>query len=292
MITKFSNNIFHKLSTRMLCFLYGPFSALVYLFLKIKAVDNGLHSFCYVCCLVSLFFFIFSRKSFLSGITNLKILFRGAFYGFTQILLITALKECNTSTMLMASTFGTVVAIIAGIFILKEQINISIGIALTCTVVVGIINFTSNNFSLYAVCGGVCQGLNIVLSRYLLVSNRKMTEILGSSVFSAAVTTLIYILLFTNEPIKDTIIPSNILFLGISLILIQYYQLFVIKLTNSQMASVYGLTRIPFSFIIELIISSKIPIAKDIFSGSIIMVSGILVFLKKKKSTSHPAKKN
>lgn len=265
---------------------YGLVVAAAYLFLKLTTQDGGIASFGGLCFGMFFLHLLVWPKLTVSGLLKPEMLFRGALYGSTQMLIFTAQSRGQSSSALVAATMGSICGVVLGRLILKERIQ---GYALVAVGFCSIAVFSNPLLVLnshFGVLGGLTQGLGFVIARSLMLKQQSIRQSISTQFFIAGCITLC-VLAFTHRlPSITTISGRNMLILLAFGFVIQYGFFYLYKVLDAQRASLLTLSRLPSSIALEHFVVGLPINGSQLFATANIVIGNIFLLFDASRSAS------
>lgn len=264
---------------------YGAVIAGAYLIAKLVGSNGGIN----VACISSLILFIFHLiiwpKLTLKSLVNWQYMFRAILFGVTQIFLFKAQSYGSTSAMLIAGIAGTLVGSALGRLILKE-IPDWLDILAILVGVFGIVIGNENiSVNLWAISGGVIQGITAVTARSLMKKRASRRAAVASGFFVLFLTSL-FMLIVSNDlsSVKTLTIPG-IAAATIVVTLSQYAFFQLYKLYDTQKAAVISLLRVPWAVMLELIVIGTVISTTKLISSTVIILAAAVSLIHHARKT-------
>lgn len=264
---------------------YGLAVVIGYQLLKSISSDGGILLFAMSSISISIVFLIFKKDYFQEGVLSKVAVSRGLLFGVTQVLLLYSQKSSDVSQVLLAAVVGMISGLLLSIVLLQEKPSkeIIISAVVCCAAVFADQSIFQGN--IYAVGGGVLQGLNMVIIRKLNLSKVSFGASLSSGfLFSGVITMSCFAMFDLGEvPQVDPNLYFSVALVGLLLYLIQLFQFFCLKICDSSTVSVLSLTRIFWSLAVEWVLYLKLPTISRMVSSVIIFAGASLAIRSRKK---------
>jgi drug/metabolite transporter (DMT)-like permease len=259
-------------------FLYGALVAGAYLFIKVAGLKGGLEIFTMGCLVNFAVHAILWPRLVFEGLRDFHMVTRGISFGLTQIFIFKAQYLGQTSAALVAAVFGGVVAVAAGRFILNEKA----GRLTMFAIFISFIGFLSD-LSMFiktswAILGGLFQGGTLVISRRLMVKEKRRRQAIASGFFLGGLVGLIGLGLQRDLPLLLGVTARNALLIATIMLVVQYGYFQIVKMMDTQRSSVLLLSRVPWAFALEAIfLASSVTFSRLVSSACIVLGAAILV---------------
>lgn len=232
------------------------------------------------------------------ALTHLKDVFRpillikGLSFGLTQVFIYQTLVLSNVSNTMIASLFGGIVVTVAGAIFLKESLPpksyIGVGLAFLGSFIYFIGKIDLISISLFAFLAGLLQGATTTITRSNVKNSFSWISIIISNFFWGGIILTIFSLYENNGlPQSETFFSTNSFIVAVVIIFAQLSLFLMMKFSSTQVSASLSLTRIPTSFICDVLVFSGTVFLVDAIS-TLLITSGIAltaIFNSKKKQT-------
>lgn len=258
----------------------GCVLALAYVVIKATDISGGLAYFGLSCLLVWLLHLLVFGVAGLNGLFNKALVFRGILFGISQVLFFTALRYASAGEMIIASVTGGVVGLLLGAFILKEKISNKALASAALIIACPIIETDFLHVGFYAILGGIIQGSGVAITRSIMrKDNSAPSMTVATGLFYAGLINLFVLVFFQGKYQLSSVSPNELLIFCLILLAVQYGQVLVHKVMDTQRSSIYTLSRIPAAIFLEFIILRTVPTWSKIILGAIILGAGVIYSL-------------
>lgn len=263
---------------------YGGIIAGTYLIAKLTGVKGGLDVACVSSFIAFILHIVIWPKLTTTAFRDWRNILRGSLFGITQIFLFLAQSNASTSTMLIASISGAIAGAWIGRIILKEHASKKELLAMLIAIV-GTLMGTGWHIeaNIYAITGGLIQGITGVTARSLMKSRVSRRGAVGSGFFILGLVTLFWILITDGATQLVEVNSLGVLGVTVAALCSQYAFFHLYRVYDTQKAVVFTLLRAPWGVALEAIfVSSGIPLLKAI-SSIVVFLAGFLAIPRRSK---------
>lgn len=237
-------------------------------------------------CIILFLFSLFTKEKIIFSKT---LTIKGVLFGITQLLIFQTLKHNGVANTMITAFIGSSVAVLLGQLFLNESFKKSeypgyLVIIFGC--VFYIFNTTQINYSLvFAFIAGITQGATFFLTRKVSLNQiNNINNIIYNMFFGSGVILLITAFQNTNIfylSIKEINLKS-IFALAFIVLVAQFSLVYLMKNFNTHKASLLTLSRLPFSFVLDVFVFSYSLSSSELIT-TIIIFSGIFLSYSYKK---------
>ncbi len=256
---------------------FGAFIAFIYFFVRWRGLDGGLTLFALGAGLVFLGHLVVWPRDTLAGLKDTKILIRAILFGITQVFLLKAQSNGNTSAVLVASTMGSVFGILAGRIFLKEKLEGLAFLAILSTVAAVFLNPILILSSYLGIIGGLIQGSSLALSRHLMIEKKSIRRNISTGYGIATLIAVPILMSSGTAPLLQNISILDVIVTAGIAALVQYFYFFLCKRMDAPRIAILALSRIPWAIAIEYVILRHLPTQNGVVAGALIVLSTVLL---------------
>ena len=263
----------------------GGIIAGTYLIMKLAGAKGGIDVVCISSFNAFLIHMAIWPKLTVSAFYDKRNLLRGLTFGLAQIFLLKAQSVAPTSTMLIASIAGALAGSWLGKILLKEHPSWNEVLAIVVAIGGTLIAIDGEIYAnVWAIIGGLIQGLTSVLARSLMKSKVSRRGAIGSGFFILAITMLVVLLINKDTGSVMDLKWSGIIAVGGAVALSQYAFFQLYKIYSTQKATVFTLLRAPWGVALErTFVESSVSTVKVI--SSVVVFIGALIALYRPKQS-------
>jgi len=263
----------------------GGIIAGAYLIMKLAGAKGGVDVVCISSFIAFLIHMAIWPKLTVSAFYDKRNLLRGLTFGLAQIFLLKAQSVAPTSTMLIASIAGALAGSWLGKILLKEHPSWNEVLAIVVAIGGTLIAIDGEIYAnVWAIIGGLIQGLTSVLARSLMKSKVSRRGAIGSGFFILAITMLVVLLINKDTGSVMDLKWSGIIAVGGAVALSQYAFFQLYKIYSTQKATVFTLLRAPWGVALErTFVESSVSTVKVI--SSVVVFIGALIALYRPKQS-------
>lgn len=274
---------------KMYGILHGLILALCYLLLKKLDDSGGIALFSLSTLLSFAVHSLINPRAVMRSILNRGIVIRGAIFGLTQVFLLHALTEGETSSVLIASSLGTIVGLTLGTIFLKEKVRGWNLAGLLTSVIGSLLQPNIYIVTSSAIIGGAVQGLGAFMTRRLMIEPQiHVFGAVAGTMGYGAIMTLLALMEKNNINAFYLVKLESVLLMSVIVTIVQYSVFFLYRILNSQLAGSLALSRIPLAILFEVLAFGVYPTKYGIASAVFILLGALMILTPQESIFFHP----
>jgi len=229
-----------------------------YFILKLSGVSGGLALFGVSTLVVVTFLVAYSRFQVLRHVRQVPLMWRGAIFAATQILICESIRSGSVTAALNASILGSIVGIVGGRILLKETIRGKPAYGMFIAIPGAVLCLMSAPASVFAGLAGVLVGMNGTLTRAILrQENSEILPVLTVPLFYAGFIMVGFEVWRSGIGGITALTPGHLVMFTICLFMAQLMSCLILKKLDSQKTAALTLTRLPTTAGLELLLLGK-----------------------------------
>ncbi len=264
---------------------HGVLIALIYFLFKILSGQSSIGVFAISGVILFGLHLPWRPAKLLAALTEPSLLIRGGLLGLTQILFFQAMLSGETSTVMVASSIGSMVAVVLGSIVLGERLSGRAFVAMAGALIGSFINPAILAITSLGILAGLVQGSSSLFTRMVAKKTVLATrEMVAATVGVGSFVIILYLVTSNQLQLLKHFRWQDVLLFTFMLCTVQYSLYTMYQFIDTQRGAALTLSRIPAAILLEMLFLSKLPSPYQFASTVIIIASSILMILANKRT--------